>query len=602
MGVSLVLVTVFARVVVWMQRKEIRENWSRHRCDLGVMPLAFLFNTDPTKSNMDFASENFTFCMREYTRTMMGTVLAPVTAMLGPVSDAAHGSIGYINSLRKLLATLQGGIQAMFDVFAKRFASTMLEFKLVLHQVETAMSRAQAALLNIFFAGVSMVVTMLNIFDIALVIAGVMLAIMYALMFWFYSILWPVIWLISGTAMAVGVAAASSSSAYCFPPSVMVAMQGGGRKTIDSLCMGDVLAGGRIVTALFRFNGIHVPIWSYTGIPVSGNHIVHEDGLWKNVSNCRFSTPIDVRFPVLCCANTSDGILPILRDPHDSDSQVILFRDYEELTGLGEQAAAEWDYIVRRTLNGGSGSSYMPSATFAETGFPCRTMVKTPHGPKRIGEVAIGESVEDENGWWTTVTGVMRIGSEDIDWCRLGDCLLSRSQWVSAGGQWMRAEETGCTAPVEKGLDMELHANAFHLFTSSGTFCVDGQIVRDYGECEWAHEETNRSILAFLNMPTVVGPTAKTVAPIINIEGLELPPLPPLSPLSLPPPPPPQKLAIPRIVIPVSESGSESEAESVISALVPEDDGDPESTFARIMAELTDMGAAYAAILETLAK
>jgi hypothetical protein len=619
-----------------MQRKEIRENWSRHRCDLGVMPLAFLFNTDPTKSNMEFASENFTFCMREYTRTMMGTVMAPVTAMLKPVSEAAHGSIGYINSLRKLLATLQGGIQAMFDVFARRFAGTMLEFKMVLHQVETAMSRAQAALLNIFFAGVSMVVTMLNLFDIALVIAGVMLAIMYALMFWFYSILWPVIWLITGTAAAVGVAAASSSSAYCFPPNVMVAMQGGGRKAMDALCMGDVVAGGGIVTALFRFNGSQVPMWSYTGIPVSGNHIVYELGRWNNVSHCRFSTPIDARYPLLCCANTSDGILPILRDPHDTDSQVILFRDYEELTGLGDQVAFEWDYLVRRTLN--RTAVRMADELCAETGFPCRTLVTTWHGPKRIGEVAIGEMVEDDYGLWTTVTGVMRIGSQDIDWCRIGDCILSRSQLICTGAdEWIRAEtHPGCT-PIEKGLDMDLHTDAFHLFTSNGSFRVQGCQVRDYAECELAQEETNRSILAFLNMlPSVQEhvagfhqrrlPPAEAQAaqaaqavqtvPILELEGLEeVLQEQAQEQLQLQEQKrqkeqeereeqekqekqkKPQAIVKPLIVLAPSvstDSWTDTDSGSVVSALVEEGDDD---AFARILAELTNLGAAYTELL-----
>lgn len=77
----------------------------------------------------------------------------------------------------------------------------------------------------------------------------------------------------------------------CFPKGTLIGMADGSTKVIETLCLKDETAGGR-VTAIMVFET--PPMFTYKDILVSGGHAVYENGLWIRVKDTDEAIPLDM--------------------------------------------------------------------------------------------------------------------------------------------------------------------------------------------------------------------------------------------------------------------------------------------------------------------
>ena len=279
--------------------KEIAENWPKYRCSPSVMPFAALYGHD--------TAENFNFCLGNIFQINASGLLAPITGILGTIIKSVQTFIESINSLRLQLATLVGGVSKIAQEFSDRVTQIMLRVKVTAMRMKILMGRMFATFYAIIYMGMSGITAALNFSD--------------TFLFKFLD-------------------------TFCFPPETPIEIEGYESPIpISSVKVGDILKGGKRVTATFQFYSDGQPMVQFpNGLQVSTNHYMHYNGKWIQARhhpnamligswNGGFDRP-------LICLNSEDHRLPI---------GGFTFLDYDE-TESGDMETMAW---VEKSVNAG---------------------------------------------------------------------------------------------------------------------------------------------------------------------------------------------------------------------------------------------------------
>jgi len=465
---SLALGLGLARLMVQFNVNEILKNWKDYRCQVQVLMNGNLFKppSDP-RTDAEFAFDNFNFCTSEIAKSALTTILKPIFDVFYTMVQAAIQSIGFTMNLRSLAANLFHGLNSIFDIFFKRFNLTIHELRKTFVLQMDAMGKANGIAMGAIYSGISIIRTIKNFFELMMTIAIAILVILVVMVIFLFFILAPFTPLIMttiGIVAAGGMAGAvgGMASAFgCFAPATNIILQDGSYKQIRSIAIGDVLNNGSVVTALMKFtNDEHLYI--FNGINVTGSHIVYIDGLPVFIKDTKSPKNPHV-YETVYCLNTTNHKIPV-----QGASGQVLFADWEE---LDSEDMVEWDALVRRSL----GASPAPSAAAlceSEGGFYPDCTVGTMDGVRAIERVQIDDLIQDGESY-TRVVGVVKISGEEV---KSFGPLGSGANWILHDERWIRAAESltwqeGTPAPY-----------LIALFTLSGTYTVNGTLVRDFSD------------------------------------------------------------------------------------------------------------------------
>jgi hypothetical protein len=110
---------------------------------------------------------------------------------------------------------------------------------------------------------------------------------------------------------------------FCFHPDTPIKLKDGSTVRLKQVKVGDYLSSGARVTATMACLADGVPLYTYGGTIVSGDHLVREDGQWVYVRDSKQKAYYVGPPPqTLICLNTTDHQIPI------GDT---IFADYEEI-------------------------------------------------------------------------------------------------------------------------------------------------------------------------------------------------------------------------------------------------------------------------------
>jgi hypothetical protein len=474
--VSLALAMGLGRLIVGFQIKEILGNWKNYRCMPHVMFSASMFKPDADpRSGGEFAFENFNFCASELAKDSLNYALKPVLGVFYTMTQAAIQSIGFTMNLRTLSSSLFHGLNKIFDIFVRRFNLTIHEFHKTFLLQLSAMEKSGAIATGAIYAGISMIRSIMNFFQLMMNISIAILVILVVMVIFLFFLLAPTIPLILTTiaiigASAAGGAVAGMGEAFCFSPETLIILFDGSSKPIRLIRNGDVLKDGSLVKSTMQFltdSGQH--FYNLDGIIVSGSHIVYDkNGRPEFVKDSRAIASSRAPPPIVYCLNTSTHKIPV-----QGASGIVMFADWEE---LDSDDMLEWDALVRQKLGSLPGIP-RPGLCESETGFYpyVKLRVRLADGTedmREIGHINLGDMVADVGGW-TQVVGHVKIdGSEALVVGPMG----SGANWVLRERGWERIGEnpkwqTG--SPVSQLVS---------LFTKSGTFIVRETLVRDFSD------------------------------------------------------------------------------------------------------------------------
>jgi hypothetical protein len=479
-GIPLFITTVgltagLAFMLVSGDIQNIKENWDSRRCELPIMIMGNLFKpTSFQGSPSEFATENMNFCTRQLAKSVLVLILAPVTAILGKQFDVLGILGNSLNMMRTLLSNATGSFGKLIEPFYRRFLLIGGNFRVVFQQFLSAMNRVFAIGVSQLFMGISAVVGMQNIVSFVIKVVMIIMAIIIAifiLLFFVLAPFLPIILTVIGILASVGLAV-SGTEVFCFSPDTEILMENGLTKPISQIQVGDKLPhGSEVEGILLTTRNANLPMFSYKGINVSGSHLVWEHKKWVPV-NCSEKAQ-NVHYEgerLYSLRTTSREIFAI-----NSISDVILFKDWEEIPAGNDSLDAEWDLLVQHML-GNTIVQTTPSTTdplFSPNCFVRKDLRLVPISTIQIGDF-IGINIKGD------ITRVIGVYTGEV----LMDPDVIQQRWHTDGVWWKQNENWLHTASPNS--IQKIRAHGVHLITDSGIFWVHAGrysgIVRDFTE------------------------------------------------------------------------------------------------------------------------
>jgi hypothetical protein len=459
-----------------LDRNIIMADWKNRRCDTASIFLAPLFKSpDDSRSYMEFAVDNFDFCMKSLQTAAVDSAMQPLYSTAKAQLGATETIAGTMNNLRATLSNIMSSTRDTVLVsFYDEFKRYIAAISLTMQRIRMAANRISASTQAMLYMAISTIRGILNAIDFILLVAIIVLTILAILFIIFFFVLFPSVPLILAVIAALVGAGigqvAELRDTFCFAPHTLVKLADGSVIPIARIELGDMLWGGAKLTGMYVFNGSSSQMFGLRGVHVAGDHIVRrDDGTWGYVKDHPDAEKIGATYMRVYCPIVDGRELTV-----SCATGEMVFKDWEEVAD--DVAEREWERWAWKYLN--PGVEYEPTNCTGEMaqGFnPATTVMVYGKGATSIADVKIGDLVFDIGGdghgeQYTKVLGVYEgICPAPLAWS---------SNWVrsAADGVWRRE-----LRPIS---DCRLR----HLVTESGTFYINGMLVRD------ATEVGNRAI------------------------------------------------------------------------------------------------------------
>ena len=306
----LLILGVIGYTYVQANLENLRDNWVQYRCNPMYMP--FAGGIQPEISTV----ENFQFCVNAMAQDIFGVLMQPVNLMFGVftgvVGMITH-DLGYfrnfISGIMTFIASFVG------DVFSKiqNTFGTMVSLMARIRDLTQRILGSAGYAATIMITTVKFIKALVGmLMSLVRTIVTILFAISIVLSFVFPPLLAFAIFL--GNQIGLS---------FCFHPDTPIYVQGKGLIKVSDVRVGDVFREGCTVTATMRCLAAGVPLYTYEGVVVSGEHLVLEAGKWVYIQHSSKSIPYVGPNPELIyCFNTTDHRVPI--------GQTV-FADYEEI-------------------------------------------------------------------------------------------------------------------------------------------------------------------------------------------------------------------------------------------------------------------------------
>jgi hypothetical protein len=253
--------------------KDIKENWPKHRCSPMIMPFA---------GSLGFnAMENFTFCIANIQKNMMGHFLAPVSFNLSMIGGFGSSLMNALNKMRIMFSSLRNMITNIVGDIFGIVLNVVIQFQKLIIKLK----------------------------DLIFKIIGSMTITIYMLQSAMHT----------GKSIYRG-PIGNTLRTICFSPNTLVKTKKHGWVKMKNLNLGDILDNGSEVTATLKIKGDkdspYYKIFSKElndYIFVTGTHKIQDD-ITKRfipVSQCKYATKTNKYDDVLSCLITDDHIIKI---------------------------------------------------------------------------------------------------------------------------------------------------------------------------------------------------------------------------------------------------------------------------------------------------
>ena len=271
--IIIIFIGLFALNYLTIGLKEIKENWPKHRCSPMIMPFAGSLGFD--------AMENFTFCIANIQKNMMGHFLAPVSFNLSMIGGLGGSLMTALNKMRIMFSSLRNMITNIVgDVFGI-VLNVVIQFQKLIIKLK----------------------------DLIFKIIGSMTITIYMLQSAMHT----------GKSIYRG-PIGSTLRTICFSPKTMLKTKKGKMVQMKDLDLGEILENGSEVTAILRIKGDkNEPYYKIFSkelndyIYVTGTHKIQDknSNRFIPVELCDYAEKTNSYDDVLSCLVTDDHLIKI---------------------------------------------------------------------------------------------------------------------------------------------------------------------------------------------------------------------------------------------------------------------------------------------------
>ena len=499
MLITLGLLFALGFTIANLERSTVMNDWENRRCDVPIMTAAFFFKPDTdTRTANEFASENFSFCMKSYVDRFINLFSEPITTLFGKQVDAATSATNALNMVRNLAHTMYDTFTKYIASYFKKFTASVFEMNRILQYLKMAMDRVNGIATSMIFSGLTIFRGVINyilfIIRVVMIICGIMLIIIIILFFVLFPVM-PIILatlgtIITGILIFSGIISSTIASeaegqrkGFCFSEDTEILVMGkDGKETrtrVQDVKVGDTLSGGYgNITATIQMDGTHVELYDLDGVYVSESHLVQgTDKIWKAVSSDERAVRSDRKSVVVYCFNTTSNIIPVC-----GRTATTLYRDWEEISNEDEKGQYIWNYMVLCMLNNDVNYDKWKNSVKQECEVAVMgkgVKVKTGKGWVCISEISFpGGTVLDREGREQGVRGVICAEVENVQYG--GVDTWHTELYEESDGVWRKGDSTiSCGKETIQGMT---------LITDDGEFMIWDEVlqkevmVRDFTE------------------------------------------------------------------------------------------------------------------------
>ena len=483
-------------LISYLERSKVMNDWENRRCNLSVMIAARFFKPETdTRSPNEFSSDNFEFCVKQFTDLFMNMIMPPITALLGKQSALTGGAMGILTTVREIVRRITAAFMSYISSFMDKFKNGMFEFRRIIAYLRMAIGRLMAIVTSTIYIGLTLFSGMLSSIQTVIRVVLIICAIMIIVIIILWFILLPVIPFILTTLTAIvalvialsvvmsgSIAsdAESKKSGFCFAEHTRVEIRRE-NQAILTIPIRMIRVGDRIVstdskehrvTAVMQMTSKDVDWYDLDGVYVAGDHMVQHQGKWTYVkehpdAHALSSVSVSLYSPSVYCLNTTTHIIPL-----KGRSRETLFRDWEEFEENDSEGHQLWRKSVFFMLNAINldDTAQRHSKEWEEdqpTPLVSKNiMVSSPMGGKIISECNVNDVIYDSRGNEQKILGIVRgeaIGkAEQVDW--------SQGGWRKRGDdRWERRQDTiKETEEKEEGWNLITETGEWVLWNKNG--------------------------------------------------------------------------------------------------------------------------------------
>ena len=306
----LLILGVIVYTYVQANLDNLREEWTTYRCNPMYMP--FAGGIQPEVSTI----ENYQFCVNMMAQSVFSLLMEPVNLMFNVFSGLLGTVVHDLGYFRNFVSGIMTFITSLIsDVFSK----IQNTFGVMVTLLARIRNLTQRMLGSAGYAATIMITTIKfinSLWNMLVTLINTIVTILFALSIVLSFVFPPLL------AFAIYLGSQIGLS-FCFHPDTPIYVEGRGLIKVSEVKVGDVFREGCTVTATMRCLAAGVPLYTYEGVVVSGEHLVLEGGKWIYVRDSPKSIPYVGPNPELIyCFNTTDHRVPI--------GQTV-FADYEEI-------------------------------------------------------------------------------------------------------------------------------------------------------------------------------------------------------------------------------------------------------------------------------
>jgi hypothetical protein len=418
--------------MIFTQMDTISKNFNQYKDNPFVIFASPLLKpANDKRTRMEFATDAMKDAIQSQGSKTFGMFMKPVFDILNAFGSTINTLLNSLMGIRKLFENFFKGMLRIIQPFQRRFELTVAQLRKTFIELNNSISKVGGVATGAVYAGISMIQTMLNMFELMKSVSIAILVILVAMVFWFWFILWPIIPLI---VIAISMLASSGSgesvsgmaSAFCFDPKTLIKLSDNSSKPINEIKINDILYNNTVVQGILEIDSdsCKESFYNYKNIVVSGSHIVYENEETDEsdkkqipvfVKDSKYSIKLSESPKQMYCLITSTRKIPVVSNIDGTES-IVDFADWEEYAEEDIDDLYEWNKKVFDILNNKETSYTKPNLQTikSESAVAYETFIHTQFGKQKIHTIKPGTFVYDENNTLTKVLGVVKIDPKTI--------------------------------------------------------------------------------------------------------------------------------------------------------------------------------------------
>jgi hypothetical protein len=312
--------------------QEIRNNWETERCNPKNMPFVGLINKPTDQSIFEYTANNFSYCVKDILSGNLDTSMRPfnINGLLDDAKNAFNNIDLSLNGFDSYFENLEKSMYDKIEEMKNKMVNVIIPIQKIMYAMEDTYARTQAIFATALYTtmGNSYIIKSMiqesinfitNIFYLLLVLISIMFVVpgTQGLATVTSAIAIP----LSAVFIAMNISLGKTfhitpgkmpNIPKCFDKNTKLKMNDGTYKTIENICVGDILEKENMVTAIIKLDSSDVVMNNLNGVIVSDMHIVEHKNKWGYVSSHPYKVPINNYCePYIYCLNTTNKLISV---------------------------------------------------------------------------------------------------------------------------------------------------------------------------------------------------------------------------------------------------------------------------------------------------